>query len=212
MTIHDYFGDWIDVFDLPQLNGTINCLNLLYAKNPVVPEYANVFRAFTLCSRKECRVVMLGQDPYPQSGVATGILFGNAPDTKVLSPSLKIIMDSVMSDSDSSFDITLESWARQGILLINSALTCETGKIGSHVMLWRPFLSKLLIKLSNDNNGIVYVLFGSQAQSFVPYIKHGYILKERHPAYYARLGIPMPGDVFVEVNSLIKGTPIKWCA
>lgn len=149
--------------------------------------------------------------------MATGVLFGNNENTQELSPSLRVIMSSVQSISQdlmpfTSFDITMESWARQGILMINSALTCEMNRIGSHVMLWRPFLSKLLANLSNDKKDIVYVLFGNQAQTFEPYIaKHSVVLKERHPAYYARLGTPMPNDVFVQVNSLIKGTPIKWC-
>lgn len=212
MTISEYFGDWLDVFDLPQLNRTINCLNFLYSNSPVVPEYVNIFKAFTLCSKKDCRIVFLGQDPYSQKGVATGILFGNSSDTKDISPSLKVVRDSVMSlDDANSFDITLESWAKQGILMINSALTCEVNKVGKHFSLWRPFMSKFLLSLSAQKKGVVYVLFGNQAQSFEPCIcKGNYILKERHPAYYARCHIKMPNKIFKEVNYYIKGNPIQW--
>lgn len=217
MTINEYFGDWIDVIDLKELGKIIQQLNLLYKEKPIVPAYADVFRAFTLCHKSDCRVVFLGQDPYPQKGVATGILFGNKLDTLELSPSLKVIQQSVETlEEDSmpfkSFDITMESWAAQGILMINSALTCEMNRISSHVMLWRPFISKLLEKLSLSKSGIVYVLFGTQAQSFEPYIRSGTILTERHPAFYARLSQPMPNKIFNRVNSAIQGTPIKWCA
>lgn len=216
MTINEYFGDWLKVLDVNELNRLLTFLTSLYKVRPIVPAFANVFRAFTLCSEADCRAVFLGQDPYPQKGVATGILFGNNKNTKELSPSLQVVMDSVQSLPQDSMsfqlsDITMESWARQGILMINSALTCEMNRIGSHVMLWRPFLSKLLTNLSSDKEDIVYVLFGNQAQSFAPYIKRGFILKERHPAYYARMGSSMSNKVFVEVNSLIRGTPIKWC-
>ena len=107
------------------------------------------------------------------------------------------------------------SWAKQGILLINGALTVEMNKIGSHTMLWRPFISSLLHNLSNEYTGIVYVLFGNQAQTFRPYIneKLNYVLEENHPAYYARTHKKMPGDVFDKVNDIIYkmyGEKIEW--
>ena len=90
--------------------------------------------------------------------------------------------------------------------MINSALTVEMNKIGSHTMLWRPFMSKFLNTLSNRQTGIVYVLFGKQAQTFEPYIskKNNHIIKENHPAYYARIGGRMPSDLFTEVNDYLK--------
>lgn len=216
MTTSEYFKDWLDVIDQTELNKLIPTLNYLYSTKPVVPAYSNIFKAFTLCSKADCRVVFLGQDPYPQQGVATGVLFGNSKDTKDISPSLQVIKDSVMSLDESlmpfkSFDVTMESWASQGILMINSALTCELNRVGSHVMLWRSFLSKLLLNLSMDRGDIVYVLFGNQAQTFEPYIK-GTILKERHPAFYARMNAPMPNKVFYDINAVISGEPIHWCS
>lgn len=216
MLISEYFGDWLEVIDSAELNKVLNTLPSLYKVKPIVPELKNVFRAFTLCSMKDCRVVFLGQDPYPQQGVATGILFGNNENTKELSPSLQVIINSLSTLEEnlmpfSTFDITLESWARQGILMINSALTCEMNKIGSHVMLWRPFLSKFLANFSNKKTGVVYVLFGSQAQSFMPYIsKANPIIGTKHPAFFARTGLSMPPNVFNEVNILIKGEPVHW--
>lgn len=216
MTASEYFKDWLDVIDQTELNKLIPTLNYLYSTKPVVPAYSNIFKAFTLCSKADCRVVFLGQDPYPQQGVATGVLFGNSKDTKDISPSLQVIKDSVMSLDESlmpfkSFDVTMESWASQGILMINSALTCELNRVGSHVMLWRPFLSRLLLNLSRDRGDIVYVLFGNQAQTFEPYIK-GTILKERHPAFYARINAPMPNKIFYDINATISGEPIHWCS
>lgn len=159
--------------------------------------------------------------PYPQKGVATGILFGNNKEVteENLSPSLQIIKEAAINfeipHNCITFDPTLEDWAKQGILMINSALTVEMNKVGSHVMLWRPFISKLLKNLSDNNTAIVYVLFGRQAQTFKPYIngKTNHIIEIEHPAYFARTNTKMPYEVFSNVSNLVKGiygVPIEW--
>lgn len=212
MTAYEYFGNWLSVFDLNELSRVAQTLNSLYATEPVAPKYEDVFKAFRLCSFEDCRVVFLGQDPYPQKGVATGILFGNCADTPIISPSLKVVRDSVMPLEEGSFDITMESWAKQGILMINSALTCRINAVGSHFLLWKPFISKFLLFLSAQKKGVVYVLFGNQAQSFESCIRSGnVVLKERHPAFYVRMNAQMPSRVFIETNNSISGEPIHWC-
>lgn len=219
MELSEYFGDWLTVIDVNELNKVVAKLNTVYQVKPVVPDYKDIFKAFTLCSRHDCKIVFLGQDPYPQKGVATGVLFGNKEETTELSPSLEIVKEAAINyeipHPPLKFDVTLESWARQGILMLNSALTCEMNKVGSHVMLWRPFMSKLLQNLSNRETGLVYVLFGEQAQTFEPYInkKVNSIIKVHHPAYYARTHTKMPYWVFTELNKLMRdtyGIPIKW--
>ena len=202
--------NWEKVMNLPLLYKTLNSVPTAN----ICPEQKDVFNAFKLCSLDNCKAVFLGQDPYPQKGVATGILFGNKFYTKErdLSPSLQVIREAAIDYTKPhnypiSFDITLESWAKQGILMINSALTVETNKVGSHTNLWRPFVSQFLKSLSEYQTGIVYVLFGKQAQTFEPYINknHNHIIKENHPAYYARINQRMPSDVFTEVNRYLKG-------
>lgn len=220
VSLADYFKDWVTVLNSIELIRVLNELNQLYKVKPICPARPDVFKAFELCSRRNCKVVFIGQDPYPQKGVATGILFGNSADTKEedYSPSLKIIKDAVIDlhkpHNLITFDPTLESWARQGILMINSALTVELNKPGSHTMLWRPFISKLLKNLSEIETGIVYVLFGGIAKTFKPYIgKYNDVLEVEHPAYFARVNKDMPSDVFYEVNRLLKlkyNTTIEW--
>lgn len=207
MTLEEYFGDWVKVIDMPLLNKTVDTLNYLYSKKSIMPEYSNIFKAFTLTSLDNLKVVFIGQDPYPQKGVATGLLFGNK--CVPLSPSLEVIKEAAINyelpHSPYIFDITLESWAKQGILMINSALTVEVNKVGSYTMLWRPFMTKLLENISYVNPGIMYVLFGSQAQTFEPYIgKDNVILKVSHPAYFARTGTKMPYEVFIGIKDFVK--------
>ena len=217
--MHEYFGDWLNVIDVKELLNVVNKINNIIKVKPIVPEYKDIFKAFTLCSRGDCKIIFIGQDPYPQKGVATGILFGNKEDTQELSPSLEIIkeaaIDYTIPHPPIKFDVTLESWGRQGILMLNSALTCEMNKVGSHTMLWRPFMCKLLQNLSNTNPGLVYVLFGQQAQTFEPYINKNLnsIIKVHHPAYFARTNTSMPHWIFTELNKMMidgYGVPIKW--
>ena len=219
MTLSEYFGDWMRVISDTELYKVTNIVGNI--KAPICPNLPDIFRAFELCPYNDLKVVMIGQDPYPQKNVATGILFGNKKETSEddLSPSLRIVkeasIDFDIPHNSVIFDQTLESWAKQGVLMINSALTVKMNKVGSHTMLWRPFTTKLLKNLSEWNTGIIYVLFGEQARTFVPYInsKSNIILEEKHPAYYARIGIRMPSTVFKTISNLTKdkyGEPIQW--
>lgn len=217
MSFEEYFGGWVKVIDKKELNNVVGKVSLI-KRDLLCPSYYDIFKAFNLCSYDTLKVVMVGQDPYPQKGVATGILFGNKEETK-MSPSLEIVKEACINfeipHNSIIFDPTLESWAKQGVLMINSALTCEVNKVGSHTMMWRPFMTKLLKNLSEINTGIIYVLFGEDAKTLKPYInsKSNIILEEKHPAYYARTGSRMPSTVFEEVSKLTKekyGESIIW--
>ena len=221
MKLEEYFGRWMRVIDKKELLTILSKLEVEYKRKPICPMQGDVFKAFKLCPYDNLKAVMLGQDPYPQKGVATGLLFGNKKevDEENLSPSLQIVKEAAINleipHKSIIFDQTLESWARQGILMINTALTVEMNRIGSHVMLWRPFVANLLKKLSENETGIIYVLFGKQAQTFKPYINKQFniILEENHPAYFARTESRMPSTVFNQISKLTKdkyGIPITW--
>ena len=220
MTIDEYFGDWMKVLDRKE---TVKIMNWLKTtdSSTLCPSIKNVFKAFKLCSYNECKVIFIGQDPFPQKGVAQGILFGNSSNTPEdkLSPSLKVVKESVINfdipHNLITFDPTLESWAKQGILMLNSALTTEVGKVGIHTLKWRPFIGSFLKNMSEKNTGIIYVFFGSQAKSLNTYINNNnnYKLFIEHPAYYARLNKRMPSNIWYTVQKLvynIYGTSIEW--
>ena len=224
MTIEEYFGDWMKVLDKTEAMKIMGWLRTVNP-NTLCPTLPNVFRAFKLCSYNKLRCVMLFQDPYPQQingiPVATGIAIGNSKDTPEdkLSPSLQVVKESAINyeipHNPLTFDNTLESWAKQGILMINSALTCEVNRVGSHVNEWRPFVSKLLKNLSIRETGIIYVLFGRQAQTLKPYIDEKYndIIEIEHPAIFASTNQIMPYSVFTRVNDLLYGRygeKIEW--
>lgn len=219
MRLEEYFGDWLWVIDENELFTVLNSIDQYYSIRKVCPAPENVFRAFELCPYDELKVVFVGQDPYPQKDVATGILFGNRADVPEdeLSPSLKVVKEAAVNfevpHNSIIFDQTLESWAKQGILMINSALTVEMNKVGSHTMTWRPFISSLLKNISMSNPGLIYVLFGSQAGTFQPYIQTGTVIKVPHPAYNARTGTKMNPKLFTDINRELKskyGITIEW--
>lgn len=210
MTSKEYFGEWMKVIDKKELIRIVEWLSTL-DPNSLCPSKKNIFKAFKLCPYKELRVCCVGQDPYSQPSIAQGILFGNSANTpeNLLSPSLKVIKECVINyeipHNHIEFDNTLESWAKQGVLMINSAFTCEVNKVGSHTNLWRSFTSKLIENISLRNNGLVFVLFGNQAQSFKSYIK-GFqkIIEVPYPAYFARRNEIMPYSTFTEINKFLK--------
>lgn len=219
MTIDEYFGDWMKVLDRTETMKIMGWLRNIN-QSTLCPNIKDVFKAFKLCPYNKCRVIFIGQDPYPQKDVAQGVLFGNSSNTpeNKLSPSLQVIKESVINfeipHNLITFDPTLESWAKQGILMINSALTTEIGKIGVHMMKWRPFMIAFLKQMSVLNPGIIYVLFGSKAQILEPYInKNNYVLKIEHPAYFARMKKKMPSDIWKFINRLLYdlyGERIEW--
>lgn len=230
MTKEEYFGDWSKVADL---NEADRILKRLSASNHIIcPQLKDIFKAFHLCPFHSLRVVLIGKDPYNnlrvsegsplrKIPVATGLAFANTSDTPGdhLSPSLEVLRESVIDYTiphrTITFDPSLEKWEEQGVLLLNSALSCEVGKIGSHTLLWRPFITSFLTNLSKCSTGIVYVLMGSQAQSLEPYInpRFNYVIRIRHPSYYARTKQRMPNDIWQQVNSILigqNGYGIEW--
>lgn len=203
MTIQEYFGDWCKVINLAEANNVLK--KLVTLKQPVYPNIKDIFKDFTLCSLHNLRVVIMGQDP------------STSPSN--FSPSLEVLMESVIDFSlphgSVNFDPSLKKWESQGVLMLNAALSCNTGKVGSHALLWRPFIRSLLTNLSLHTNGIVYVLMGSEAQSFESCInsKYNYILKTRHPSWYAKNNQVMPSNLWTNINSILigqNGYGIEW--
>lgn len=200
MKLEEYVGKWWNLFDINILADTLNILDKLYKTKNIFPQQHNVFRAFHECKYDDCKVVIIGSDPYPQKNVANGLAFSNNIDNKNISPSLQVLLK-----ASGSTDKTLESWCKQGILLLNTALSVVEGKPSSHLLLWRPFIKSFLKNLSEWETGIIYILLGKDAQGLKLFIntKLNDVLEENHPAYYARLGQEMPSTVFTEMNNLL---------
>lgn len=214
MELLDYFGDWLKVINVKELYNVISILNK--DKDNLCPSYNNIFKAFELVKLNDLRVVILGLSPYPQLNKATGIAFGNVRNTidNELSPSLQVIKESVINyeipHNNITFDPSFEYWESQGVLMLNSALTCKIGLPSSHLRLWRPFISKLIYNMSRYMTACVYVLFGEEAKTFAPYIsEYNHIIKEKHPSYYARTNTKLRHSLWSEINNNLNNK-INW--
>ena len=179
-------------------------------RDKICPAYKDIFKAFNKCPYRKLRLIIVGQDPYSQKNVATGLAFANFNNIseKQLSPSLQVIKESIINyeipHNLITFASELEEWAEQGVLLLNTALTCEINKPLSHSLLWRPFISRLIKNICNYNSGIVWLLLARSAQSFKPYInKYQYVIEAKHPSFYARNNKKMPYNIWYEINKIL---------
>ena len=211
--MYKLFKDWAKVIPENTLKETLRSLINIYSKTPVYPDKSKVFRAFEECPYNDLKVVILGEDPYPQKGIATGLAFANENNISTSKSLSKII--EALEIEENRFDKSLVSWAKQGILLLNSALTVEENKSGSHILLWRPFIKQLLLNLQDYNPGLIFVLLGSEAQSFEYLLnpKICNIIKDKHPAYYVRTHTVMSRNIFDKVNEILynnNGYKINW--
>lgn len=176
------------------------------------PPLKNVFKAFEECPFDKLRVVIVGQDPYPQLGVADGIAFSCSNNDKP-QPSLRYIFDELKREfpmyrtNDLLYDpLDLKRWSNQGILMLNTALTCQIGKIGSHYDIWKTFTAHLLTYLNDNNTGIIYVFMGKKAEEWSDLIdeKFNYKFNVPHPASAAYKGGKWDSKhVFREVNKIL---------
>ncbi|MDG2061917.1 MAG: uracil-DNA glycosylase [SAR86 cluster bacterium] len=150
----------------------------------IVPEKSKIFRAFKLCKLEEVRVVIIGQDPYPGEGQANGLAFSS--DSKSPPPSLKNIHKEVLSDLgiNNELKCNLESWAKQGVLLLNSILTTEEKVIAAHRNLGWEIFTDIVVKILNDQKHLVFLLWGKYASnkgSLIDQSRH-LVLHSTHPS------------------------------
>ena len=176
----------------------------------IYPAPENYFRAFKETPFSKVKVVILGQDCYP-NGQADGLAF-SATDTEQFPPSLKAIFEEVERDMYDNFkvqqDWDLTRWAEQGVLLLNTILTVVKGKPKSHAWIgWEKFTRYVIEAASYDvTNRKVFMLWGQDAKSYKPYINSGHLILEAgHPAtkYYGNDTFSSCGH-FSKANEFLK--------
>lgn len=182
----------------------------------VYPPGALVFNAFNLTPYNQLKVVILGQDPYHGPGQAEGLCF-SVPQGIKPPPSLVNIFKELKTD----LGITppnhgsLVKWAQQGVLLLNASLTVNAGEANSHAKCgWQTFTDAVIKKISDDKEGIVFLLWGNFARAkkvLIDTNKH-FVLEAAHPS-------PLSGGAyfgsrhFSQTNDILKKQgkePIDW--
>jgi uracil-DNA glycosylase len=208
-----------DEFTLPYFKYLTTTIREKYLNGEAIfPPAPLIFNAFSLCPFDQVKVVLLGQDPYHGTGEAHGLCF-SVPNGVRIPPSLKNIFKEIETDLQvqvSPMTGNLESWARQGILLLNATLTVAKDSPGSHQGLgWETFTDAVIKKLSQEKSGIVFLLWGKFAgtkSSLIDESKH-LILKAPHPSPFSVHTGFFGCRHFSQTNSYLKSkglTPINW--
>jgi uracil-DNA glycosylase len=188
------------------------------AGRTIYPPGPQIFNAFNSTPFDKVKVVIIGQDPYHGPGQAQGLCFSVAPGIKP-PPSLVNIFKEIRSDlgiqiSGNSGD--LSGWARQGVLLLNAALTVRAGDPNSHSTIgWTQFTDAVIKLLSEKKSNIVFLLWGKFAQEKQAIInsKKNYVLTAAHPSPFSADKGFFGCRHFSKTNELLaKGgmDPIDW--
>jgi len=164
-------------FDKSYFKQLIKFITTEYYKNTCYPQKEEIFNAFNCCSFDDLKVVIIGQDPYHGIGQANGLCF-SVNDEIAIPPSLKNIFKELNTDIEKPIptDGNLISWAKQGVLLLNSSLTVEAHKAGSHQKKgWEKFTDAVIRLISDNKQDVVFLLWGGFAKK-----KGAKIDKEKH--------------------------------
>ncbi|MEN9506684.1 MAG: hypothetical protein RI958_2610 [Actinomycetota bacterium] len=218
--------DWNPVLrrelDKPYWNELQTFVAAERARGPVHPPQAEVFAALHLTPYANTRVVILGQDPYHGPGQAHGLCFsvrrGVTPP-----PSLQNIFTELVDDLAGSGTAierpshgNLESWARQGVLLLNTCLTVRGGAAGSHHGKgWEQFTDEILRAVDARPHPVVFILWGASARkkkSLIDLERH-HVIESAHPSPLSAYNGFFGSRPFTRTNAHLQAAglePIDW--
>ena len=173
-------------FDKPYFAKLVGFVKQEYARYTVYPPGKLIFNAFNQCPFDKVKVVLIGQDPYHEPGQAHGLCF-SVNDGVPFPPSLGNIFKEIQDDIGTPIPTSgnLTRWAQQGVLLLNATLTVREHQAGSHQRQgWEEFTDAVIRILSEKREHLVFILWGSYAQS-KSYLINGNchcILRSAHPS------------------------------
>ena len=202
---------WSGFFKAPEVQGILEQLSPKLPQGSQ-PPMQKVFRAFDFFAPKDIKVIILGQDPTPQLGKATGLAF-SIPDPRTVPSVLNVLLEVALEGW--KVDISngdLSAWARQGVLLLNNALTIHPlGR--SQVTHWNEFTEVLIRFISLNAPPSARILwgqkakrFGAQGKGFIDRTKH-YIITGSHPSPVGRAALNFFGGAyFICANEFLTNT------
>lgn len=218
----DLSSDWKlhlkDEFEKEYFKELIQYVETDYKNNSCYPPHDLIFSAFDYCTFDQCKVVILGQDPYHGPNQANGLCFSVADGT-AHPPSLINIFKELGTDIEKAYPLNgnLEHWAKQGVLLLNATLTVRASQAGSHQNKgWEKFTDHVIETISQQKSDVVFMLWGGYAKRKTKLIdtdKH-HILTAGHPSpLSANRGYWFGNKHFSQCNELLKSLgsePINW--
>ncbi|EGY28851.1 uracil-DNA glycosylase [Candidatus Regiella insecticola 5.15] len=189
-----------------------------HAGKIIYPAQKDVFNAFRFTQFAHVKVIILGQDPYHGPNQAHGLSFSVLPGVPA-PPSLMNIYKELVEDI-AGFTYPdhgcLQSWAEQGVLLLNTVLTVEAGKAHSHAHLgWEQFTDRVVAALNEHLTGVIFLLWGAHAQKKGSIIdrKRHFVLQAPHPSPFSAHRGFFGCRHFSQVNQLLqqqKLASIRW--
>lgn len=204
-------------FEQPYFSALVQFLHEEKRTGKVIyPPGPLIFNAFNLTPFDQVKVVILGQDPYHGPGQAHGLSF-SVPDGIKPPPSLVNIYKELQTDLGIAPRTTgnLESWARQGVFLLNAILSVRQAEPASHSQIgWQTFTDAVIRKLSEERDGLIFLFWGNYARKkkdLIDLRKHR-VLEAAHPSPLAR-GAFFGCRHFSQTNEILKRmgkTPIEW--
>ena len=188
-----------------------------YAARTVYPDMRSIFTALKLTPYSEVKAVILGQDPYHEPNQAYGLAF-SVREGVPLPPSLRTIYKELEEDLGvpATQSGVLDGWAKQGVLLLNTALTVRRGEANSHKGKgWEIFTDEVIKKLNEREEPIAFILWGANARSKKSLItnpQHG-IFESAHPSPLSAYNGFFGSRPFSRVNAFLMQNgiaPINW--
>ena len=188
-------------------------INKIYKEKEIFPPKNRILRALELTDYDNVKVVILGQDPYHGIGEANGLSFSVSLGIK-LPPSLKNIYKELNNDLNIPIASvgTLECWAKEGVLLLNSVLTVEKDKPASHKNIgWEIFTDAIIKKINEKQTPVVFILWGNFARSKKVFITNPihYIIESPHPSPFSANSGFFGSKPFSKTNEFLKNNNIK---
>ena len=206
-------------FSEERFHEILNKAEAAYAAGTVYPPREDLFSAFSLTPPETVKAVILGQDPYHEPGQAHGLAF-SVPSGVRLPPSLRNIYKELESDLGlpAPQDGDLRFWAEQGVLLLNTTLTVEQGRAGSHAELgWQDFTHAVVESLSALSRPVAFVLWGAyaakKAHAAQGSVHPRLVLTSPHPSPLSVYRGFYGSKPFSQVNSFLhlhNQPPIDW--
>lgn len=196
-------------FNKPYFAELLAFVEAEYEAHTCFPEKELIFNAFNLCAFEDVKVVIIGQDPYHDYNQANGLCF-SVNDGIAFPPSLKNIFKELKDDVNKSLPDSgnLESWARQGVLLLNATLTVRAHQAGSHQKKgWETFTDTVIKLISDRKENVIFLLWGGYAKKKAKLIdsKKHHILSTGHPSpLSANRGYWFGNKHFSKTNSLLE--------
>ena len=199
-----------DEFEKPYFESLVQFVKSEYRNHTCFPKGNEIFNALDHTPFNDVKVVIMGQDPYPNPGHAHGLCFSVQEHVKPFPPSLVNIFKEIHRDIGKPIpeNGSLIRWAQQGVLLLNAVLTVRKGQPRSHQGKgWESFTNAIIKKISDEKEDVIFLLWGGDAKKKIKLIdanKH-HILTSGHPSpLSANRGYWFGNQHFSKTNKILQ--------